>query len=367
MPRPLCPPIVTSATFAYEDVPELLRGLAGELPFYGRWANPTVLEVEARLAELMGAEGALCFGSGMAAISTTLLAALEGRRRLLIQRQLYGGTHALVADLLPGLGIAVEWFDLDQGPGAIQGEPGVVYLESPTNPTCRVVDVPAMAEAAHARGALVVVDNTFATPINQRTLELGADLEVHSATKYLGGHHDLIAGVVGGSRALVERVARWRKLLGGILDPVPAFLLHRGLRTLELRVARQNETALALARWLETQPRVRRVHHPGLASHPDHALARRLLRGTGGMLGFEVEGGDEAAIRVVEGLTTIALAVSLGGTESLACMPVHTSHASLSPEERARAGVSPGFVRLSVGLEGFERLRDDLARALQRA
>lgn len=366
MPRPLSPPIVSSATFAYEDVPELLRGLRGELPFYGRWGNPTVEEVEARLCELTGAEAARCFGSGMAAISTTLLAALEGRPRLLMQRQVYGGTHALVGDLLPRLGIAVEWFDHTAGPAAITGEPGVVYLESPTNPTCRVVDVPALAAAARARGALTIVDNTFATPILQRPLAQGADLEVHSATKYLGGHHDLIAGAVAGSAALIERVARWRKLLGGILDPFSAFLLQRGLRTLELRVRRQSETALALAEWLEEQPGVARVHYPGLGSHPDHALAARLLQGGfGGMLGFEVAGGDDPARRLIERLQVFALAASLGGTESLVSMPVDTSHASLTPAERAQAGVNPGFVRLSIGLEPFERLRDDLSAALR--
>ena len=367
MVRPLTPPIVASATFAYDDVPELEQGLRGELPFYGRWGNPTVEAAEARLAELTGAEAALCFASGMAAISTSLLAALEGRPRLLIQRQVYGGTHGLAAAMLPTLGIAVEWFDLERGVAGITGEPGVVYLESPTNPTCRVVDLPAIAAAAHARGALVLVDNTFATPVNHRPLEHGADLELHSATKYLGGHHDLIAGAVAGREELIARVARWRKLLGGILDPFQAFLLHRGLRTLELRVARQNETALSLARWLESHPRVKRVHHAGLASHPDHGLAARLMTGTGGMLGLEVQGGDEAAVRVVEALEVFALAASLGGTESLACMPSNTSHASLTAEERARAGVHPGFVRLSIGLEPFEALRDDLARALERA
>ncbi len=367
-PRPLPPPIVASSNFRFADTAELERALRrGDGHMYSRWDNPTVEAAEAAISALTGAEATLCFGSGMAAISTALLCGLAERPRLYCQAQVYGGTHELVASLLPRWGVEVVWFEPETWPDVITGEAGVVYAESPTNPTLRCIDVAALAGAARRVGALLFVDNTFATPINQRPLALGADVELHSATKYFGGHHDLLAGTVSGGKAFMDRLWKHRKLLGGILDPFPAFLLHRGLETLELRVARQNETSLRLARWLEEHPRVARVFHPGLPSHPDHALAARQMTGFGGMLAVEVQGGREAAVRVVDALEKIPLAASLGGTGSLACMPVNTSHVGVPEDERRRLGIADGLLRVSVGVEPFEVLRDDLARALERA
>lgn len=365
--RPLAPEIVASSSFRFEKTEDLERALKRDgQGFYSRWDNPTVQQVERRVSALVGAEATLCFGSGMAAVSSALLCGLEARRRLVLQAQCYGATWELARTLLPRWGVQVDWWDLDR-PDAIAGEAGVVYVETPTNPCLRVADIQAAVARARAAGAIVIVDNTFATPLNQRPLALGADVEVHSATKYLGGHHDLLAGTVSGSKAFVDRLWNYRKLLGGILDPFPAFLLHRGLETLELRVARHDETALALARWLEGRRGVRRVFHPFLESHPDHALARRQMQGGGGMLSFEVDGDYAAAVRVVDRLKVIALATSLGGTCSLASMPANTSHAGLSPAERARTGVAESLVRLSIGLEPYEALRDDLAQALSGA
>lgn len=363
-PRPLPPPIVAASNFRFADTAELERAVHRDGHMYSRWDNPTVQATEARVSALTGAEGTLAFGSGMAAISTALLCGLAERPRLLCQAQVYGGTYELARKLLPAWGKQVEFFETDRWQDVIKGEAGVVFVESPTNPTLRCIDLAAVAAAAKKCGALLMVDNTFATPINQRPLALGADVEVHSATKYLGGHHDLLAGTVSGSKDFMARLWTYRKLLGGILDPFPGYLVHRGLETLELRVARQNDTALRLAAWLEEQPRVVRVFHPGLPSHPDHALAKRQMTGFGGMLAVEVEGGREGAVRVVDSLQKIALAASLGGTESLCCMPLNTSHVGVPPEERRRLGIGDGLIRVSVGVEPFEVLRDDLARAL---
>jgi len=372
--RPVNPPIVASSTFRFADTAALERSLRGELPMYSRWDNPTVQAVEARLAEVIGAERALAFGSGMAAISSALLCALAERPRLLCQAQVYGGTFELATELLPAWGVAVETFDTDgwaevlARAAADEGPPvGAVFCETPTNPALRVVDLGGLAAAARALGALLIVDNTFATPVNQRPLALGADVVVHSASKGLGGHHDLLAGVVAGSAGFVGRLWRYRKLLGGVLDPFPAYLLHRGLQTLEVRVARQNATALALATWLEARPGVGRVHYPGLASCPQRELAARQMTAGGSVLAFEVAGGEAAARALVDALEVIGLAASLGGAESLACMPSNTSHVGLSPEERERSGLPASLVRLSVGLEPVDALTDDLARGLAAA
>lgn len=388
---PFAPPIWATSTYRYADTAALERGLRGELPFYARWENPTVREVERRLAGLYGAEEALLFGSGMAAVSAALMTGLAGGKRLLCQAEVYGGTRGLVEEVLRPWGAEVTWVPLDRwtevlaaeaealergevgaggprppvGAGGRRPPVGVVWAETPVNPTLRLVDLEAVGAGARRLGALLVVDDTFAPPVLQRSLALGADVAVASATKYLGGHHDLLGGVVAGGRAFLAQVAAHRKYTGGVLDPFQAFLLGRGLHTLALRVARQAETALALARWLAGHPRVAAVAYPGLEDHPDRALARRQLPGgAGGMLSFEVRGGREAAVAVVDRLRVIALAASLGGVESSACMPVNTSHAALAPAERAALGIPDGLVRLSVGVEPEDALRADLAQAL---
>ncbi|MGE0712357.1 MAG: PLP-dependent aspartate aminotransferase family protein [Planctomycetota bacterium] len=368
MSEPVVPPIVASSTFRFRSNDEVLRAVGGEGHLYSRWDNPTVQAAEEELRKLMRAEGALCFGSGMAAVSCVLLTALRERKRLLCQEQVYGGTYQLARDFLPRLGFEVSFFPVDGWREAFASAPddvGVVYVETPTNPTLRLVDLDAIGEATRLLGAKLVVDNTFATPVLQSPLALGADIELHSATKYLGGHSDLIAGCAAGTADFMDELWSTRKLLGAVLDPFQAFLLHRGLKTLELRVTRQSETALGLAAWLESQPEVRRVHYPGLASHPEHALACRQMRAFGGMLAFEVAGGDAAARRLSEALEVVHLAPSLGGTETLITLPSTTTHVNLTEEERLASGLPPGLVRLSVGLEDPQLLRDDLALGLE--
>ncbi len=365
MSEPVNPPIVASSTYRFADTADNLRALAGGDHLYSRWSNPTVEAVEERLAALMGAERALCFGSGMAAVSTTLITALEDRPRLLCAEAVYGETRRLARELLPRLGIEVTWLPLDGIERAVEEAQGAgaVWVETPTNPLVRLLDLERLAAAARRVGARLIVDATFASPAALRPLALGADVEVHSASKFLGGHHDLLAGVVAGDAAFVGRVERTRRMLGGILDPYPAFLLHRGLKTLEVRVARASATATALASWLVEQPGVAAVHHPSLATSPDATRARQLLRPPA-MIAFEVEGGLDAATRVVDALQVISRAASLGGTDSTACLPRATSHAGLSDAERARLGVGDGLIRLSVGLESLEVVRDDLRQAL---
>jgi cystathionine beta-lyase/cystathionine gamma-synthase len=362
--RPINPPVVLSSTFAFDDTQGSLAAVAGDGHLYSRWSNPTVEAVEERIVALTGAERTLAFGSGMAAISNALLCALRETPRLLCHQDVYGGTYELVRDVLPGLGIEVTFFSTDRWEEAFHGTWGAVYAETPTNPTLRVLDLEKMSAAAHSVGARFLVDNTFATPLVQRPLELGADVEIHSATKALGGHHDLLAGVVAADHAFCESLWTYRKLFGAVLDPHAAYLLHRGLKTLEVRVTRQCETAATLARWLEVHPKVQRVFYPGLESHPDHDVAAKQLEAGGTMVGFVVEGGYGPAVAAVDALSTFLRAPSLGGTESLATLPKTTSHCGLSDAELEAAGVDPGFVRLSVGLEPVEALQADLDQAL---
>ncbi len=367
---PVGVPIVASATFRFATIAALAeanagRGSADE--FYTRYGNPTIREVESRLAEIEGAEAALVFSSGMAAITAVALAFLRSGDRLVATRELYGGTLALFQQILVPLGVRVVLVSGSEE-GALERACGdgaaLVWVETPTNPLCRIVDLARAASAARTAGAPLACDATFASPWNQATLRAGADLSVHSATKYLGGHSDLLAGSVAGSRALIARVERVRRVTGAVPDPEQAWRLGRSLKTLALRVERQNRTAQVLAEFLESSAGIVRVHYPGLASHPDHAVAHRQMRGYGGMLTFEVDGGEPAARRFAEALRLIAIAPSLGGVESLVSPPIHTSHASLTPEERRAAGIADGALRLSVGIEDAGDLVDDLRRGL---
>ncbi|MBL4846524.1 MAG: aminotransferase class I/II-fold pyridoxal phosphate-dependent enzyme [Planctomycetes bacterium] len=368
MSEPLVPPIVPCASFRFRDTAEVLRAMEGEDFLYSRLNNPTVVGVEEELAELIGAERTLLFGSGMAAISTALIALLEERPLLVVQEQVYGATWQLTREILPRLGVEIVTFPSDGWEETFQAlagrDVGVVYAESPTNPGLEITDLRRLAAAAHELGARLLVDNTFASPALQRPLELGADVELHSATKYLGGHHDLLAGVVAGQKDVLELVFKHRTILGGILDPFQAFLLQRGLKTLVLRVERQAATALALAEWLEGQAGVAQVLYPGLSGHRGHEIAREQMEAFGGVLSFVHEGGEAGARRFSESLEVISIAASLGGTETLVTLPSTTTHLRLSPEERAAAGIPPGLVRLAVGLEDPALLQADLARAL---
>jgi cystathionine gamma-synthase len=303
----------------------------------------------------------------MAAVSNTLYALLSTGDRIVSVNDTYGGTHQLFLEFLPRVGITVDLCDTTDHEAieaAIARGCKLVYLETPTNPTLKVTDIERLSAAAHAAGALVVADNTFATPINQNPLALGADLVLHSATKYLGGHADALGGVVCGQAALIRTIYHYREITGASLDPMAAFLLLRGMKTLALRIARQNESALRIADWLEAQPGVLSVNYPGLESHPGHAVAARQMRGYGGMLSFLLDGGFDAVRRVLPRLRLAHRAANLGAVETVAGPPAATSHVEVSAEEREAVGIPEGLIRYSVGIEDAGDLIADLEQAL---
>lgn len=363
-------PVVNSVSFGYADVDTWHEVALGRRPghIYSRNTNPTVRAFEEKIRDLEGAEAATSFSSGMAAISATFFALLRPGDRIVSIKDSYGGTNRLFTEFLPRFGIEARLCatgDAQQ----IEAEVGrgcrLLYLETPTNPTVKIVDIARLSRAAHAAGALVVVDNTFATPINQNPLELGADLVLHSATKFLGGHADALGGAACGSRALVETLYHFREINGAALSPADAYNLLRGMKTLSLRVQRQNESALAIARWLAGHPAVEQVNYPGLESHPNHEIAVRQMRGFGGVLSFGVRGGLDAIKRFLPKLRYAHRAANLGCVETVVGPPLVTSHVECTAEERAAAGIPEGLVRYSTGIEDREDLIGDLAQALQ--
>lgn len=362
-------PVYNTTTFAFPSTAAILDVVEGRTAgsLYTRYGmNPTIQALEAKLAALEGAEAALVFASGMAAEAALFLT--HGRAGIVCIGDAYGGTLELIGQQLPLLGISTQLLlggELDRLDDRFAGAARLVFFETPSNPTLELFDIAAIAERAHAHGALLVVDNTFASPVNQQPLALGADLVVHSATKYLGGHSDLTAGALMGSKELLDAVWPWRKNLGQTPAPETAALLARSLRTLEVRVHRQNASALAVARAMEAHPRVARVLYPGLDSFPGHELAVRQMSGFGGMLTIEVEGDGAVAAAVVDRFQLFAIAPSLGGVESLATQPVTTTHHGLTPEERSQRGITDAMIRLSVGLEASHDLIDDLEQALR--
>lgn len=365
------PPVYHGVTYGYDDMQEWKEVALGQRPghIYSRNTNPTVALFENKVRELEGAEAATAFATGMAAISDTLSTLLGPGDRVVSITDTYGGANRIFTEFLPRLGIEVTLVpthEADRLASEIDEGCAVVYLETPTNPTLKVVDLARMAERARAVGATVVVDNTFATPINQRPLELGADLVIHSATKFLGGHSDAMGGVVAGSESLVRSIFRYREINGASLDPMSAFLLTRGMKTLELRVARQNANALAVARRLEDHPGIEAVYYPGLEGHPGHEVARRQMSGFGGVLSFALAGADPETLvaRFLDGLQLAHRAASLGSVATLAGPPSTTSHVELTREARARAGIPEALIRYSVGIENAEDLIADLDRAL---
>jgi cystathionine beta-lyase/cystathionine gamma-synthase len=366
----LTTPIYETTTFVFDsadDVRQYQEGTSQKF-LYSRYGNPTVVATEDVLASIDGAERALVFSSGMGAISTTLLSLLKAGDEVVCASAIYGGTYHLINGVLPGFNIGTRFVTLEalQAPAEVIGDrTRVVWFETPTNPTLRCLGIRAVAAACRARGVISVLDNTFASPINQQPMALGVDLAMQSATKYLNGHSDVTAGVIAGSKALLQGIERTRRMLGTVLDPQPAYALARGLRTLTLRIARHNENAMTVATFLEGHPRVARVFYPGLASHPDRAVAQAQMAGFGGMVTFDLPGGLPQASRVYDRLKVIRRAASLGGVESLASLPVLTSHWGFSDEALARAAVTPGLVRLSVGLEDAADLIEDLAQALE--
>ena len=355
-------PIFQSSTFEYTGQTNY-----HDLKYIRLNNTPNHQALHAKLAAVEGAEAALVSGSGMAAISTVFLAFLAAGDHLLIQEGIYGGTHDLITHDFPALGITFDFID-QANPGSwaglIKPNTKIIYVETIGNPLMQVIDLEAAAALAKARGLISVIDNTFASPVNFRPAQWGFDLSIHSGTKYLNGHSDIVAGAVIGRADLVTQVTHKLNHLGGSLDPHACFLMHRGLKTLAVRVRQQNQSALKLARFLESHPAVERVNYPGLASHPDHERAARLLDGFGGMLSFEPKGGVAAADRCLARLTLPYVAPSLGGVESLVTRPATTSHSGMSPKDRAKAGISDQLIRVSVGLEALEDLIADFAQAL---
>lgn len=355
-------PIFQSATFEYR----------GERRYddvrYLRLNNtPNHLALHAKLADLEGSEAALVTASGMAAITTTLLTVLTAGDHLLAQSCLYGGTHDFVTHDFAGLGLSFDFIDADRPESwraLLRPNTRAIYVEAMTNPLLEVADLKAVVGFARANRLLSLIDNTFASPVNFRPIEAGFDLSLHSATKYLNGHSDIVAGAVAGSAALIERIRHKANHLGGALDPHAAFLLNRGLKTLALRVRYQNESALRIAQFLASHPAVARVHYAGLESHPRHERARSLFAGFGGVLSFELQGAPERADEFARRVRIPAVAPSLGGVHTLLTRPATTSHAGLSREDRARLGISDGLLRLSVGIESTEDLLEDFAQAL---
>jgi cystathionine beta-lyase/cystathionine gamma-synthase len=369
--EPLATPIYETTTFVFESaaqVREYNEGRSGRY-LYSRYSNPTVVAVEETLAKLEGTDAALLLSSGMAATSTALLALLSSGDEVVCSAAIYGGTLHLLADLFPRYGIRARFVTLDElrDPArAIADKTKVLWFETPINPTLRCVDVGAIARACSARGVLSIIDNTFASPINQSPIALGVDLVMHSVTKYLNGHSDVTAGALVGPRSIVGKIEKARRMLGAVVDPQAAYAIGRGLKTLSVRVERHNANALALARWLENEKgkRIDEVYYPGLESHPDHALAKRQMRGFGGMVCVDVGGGQVRAERFFDRLTVFKRAASLGGVESLCSLPVLTSQWGHTDQQLKEAGITRSMARLSVGLEDVQDLIEDLDQAL---
>lgn len=365
---PVTPPIVRSSTFTFRNTAEMRRWAEGKSKayIYTRYGNPTLSVAESKLAALEGGQAAVVTASGMAAISSALLAALKTGDELISTQTLYGGTYRLMRDVLPRLGIGVHFVgnDLAGVDRLINPRTRALFVETPTNPTLRLVDLNKAVLLARRHKLLSLIDNTFASPVLQKPLALGFDIALHSGTKYLAGHSDILAGVAIGSQKWIEQVRSMTINLGGVMDPDPAFLLMRGLKTLEVRVRRQCDNGMAVARFLERHPKIARVHYPGLPSHPDHRLAKRQMSGFGSMLAFDLRGGLPAARRFCDRVRVFLLASSLGGVESLVILPIYTSHYRMTRQELARAGVEQGTVRVSVGLEDPKDLIEDLKQAL---
>jgi len=365
---PIVTEIIRTSTFTFSSTEEMKLWAEGknQAYIYTRHGNPTLHVAEKKIAALEGAEAAVVASSGMAAISSSLLAVLRAGDELISTAQVYGGTYRLMRDIFPNLGITVRHLGTDLAgiEKLLSPRTRALYVETPTNPTLRLVDLPKAVAFAKKHKLVSLIDNTFATPVLQNPIALGYDIVVHSATKALAGHSDIIAGVSVGSEQRMKQVRKMIIYLGGSMDPGAAYLLIRGLKTLGVRVARQCENALAVAQFLDKHPRVERVHYPGLTSHADHGLAKKQMRGFGSMLAFDVKGGLAAARRFCDRVQLFLLAASLGGVESLVILPIYSSHYNMSEEELRRAGVSPGTVRVSLGLEDKEDLIEDLRQAL---
>ena len=364
-------PIYETSVFAFSSTKQLVDVMGERIEgyVYTRYGNPTTRSVENKMAELEESEDAAVFSSGMAAIATTFFTLVSAGDHVVSTRDLYGGTLEFFNKVLPKFGVEttlVDATDLDEIRSATRSNTKVVYAETPTNPTLKVADLSAISKIGKEKGAVVVVDSTFASPYNTRPTELDVDVVVHSATKYLCGHNDVTAGVVCGSEKFVQELKRTRKSLGGTLDPLAAWLLLRGLKTLGLRMERHNSNGIKVATYLEGHPKVKTVHYPGLESHPQHAIAKRQMTGFGGVVSFEIDRDFETTVKFVENLKLCSLASSLGGTETLVTQPVTASHYFVSVEDRKKAGITDQLVRLSLGIEDPEDIIADLEQAFNK-
>lgn len=362
-------PIVQSVAFGYDSIQEWQKvalGIeAGHI--YSRNTNPTVAALEEKVRILEGAEAATSTASGMAAISNAIFALLRPGDRIVTVKDTYGGTNQLFREFLPQIQVTValcDTTDSEQVEKEIEKGCRLLYLETPTNPTLKIVDIERLARKAHQLRTVVLTDNTFATPINQHPLDLGSDLVVHSMSKYLGGHADALGGIACGRKELVDRIFHYREITGAALDPFAAYLLLRGLKTLEIRLERQNASAMKIAEYLETQQAVERIFYPGLKSHPQHEIARKQMRGFGGMLSFVLRGGYDAVKKFLPKLKFAHRAANLGAVETIVGPPATTSHVEVSAADRAAMGIPEALIRYSTGIENVEDLIADLSQAL---
>lgn len=367
----ICLPVFNSVTFGYDDMSEWFDVALGKKKghIYSRNTNPTVRPLEEKICVLDGGEEATSFSTGMAAISNTLFTLLKPGDRVVAIKDTYGGSNKLFIEFLPRLNVDVclcDTSDFDTIEQEVSKGCKVLYLESPTNPTLKIVDIERLAKVAHAHGAVVVVDNTFATPINQRPISLGADLVVYSATKYLNGHSDVMGGLVVGKKALVDQIFHYREITGATLHPQSAYMILRGMKTLELRIQRHNENGMKIANYLAQHPKVDQVFYPGLETHRNHAIAKKQMSGFGGMMSFSLKGGFDKVVTVLESLRYAHKAASLGSVGTLVGPPRTTSHVELSEQERANAGIPESLIRYSAGIENADDLIADLEQALAR-
>jgi cystathionine beta-lyase/cystathionine gamma-synthase len=362
-------PIYQTSTFAVEKTDDYQKFIdeVDDFYIYSRYGNPTVKEVEKRLALIENADDSILFSSGMAAITTTILSHVQSGDEIISLSSIYGVTYRFFRDYLPKFGVKVKFFQIekvDEIEKLISPKTKLIYFETPVNPTTRIVDIEKIVKFAKREDLTTIIDNTFATPINQNPLDFGVDIVIHSATKYISGHSDLILGCVMSSRERIERIRKFKNVFGGNPDPHQAFLLGRSLKTLELRVKRQNENALKLAEFLSSHRKIRKVLYPGLKNHPEHELAKKQMSGFGGMLSFEIDGDLGRTKKFCDSLKVALNATSLGSVETLVSIPVLTSHVGMKKDELERAGISESMVRVSVGIENIEDIVWDFEQAL---
>ncbi|MEO0162042.1 MAG: PLP-dependent aspartate aminotransferase family protein [candidate division WOR-3 bacterium] len=366
------PPIYMTSTFVFKDADHGARLFKGEEEgyIYTRLGNPTIDLLAKKMAILESGEAGLAFASGMAAVFATVLTCCKSGDHIISDKVIYGGSYALFQGLLPKIGITTTFVDTTNDSeieNNLKSNTRLIFVESPANPTLKINDIAHLADIAHRRNILLCVDNTFATPYLQRPIELGADIVIHSATKYLGGHGDLIGGIVVGKKDFIKKMAdEVAKDVGGCISPVNAWLILRGLKTLAVRMEKHSANAMALARFLKNHPKVEKVYYPGLEDHPGYEIAKKQMRYFGGMLGFDLKGGKEAGKVVMNSVKVCTLAVSLGDTDTLIEHPASMTHSTYTEEELIKAGINPGFVRMSVGIENVEDLIDDLEQALSK-